>query len=44
MRMMKYKSIGAVTGLPSFFDEKAPGVLQTLDPLAFGIKRRKLAQ
>ena len=38
MRMMKYKSIGAVTGLPSFFDEKAPGVLQTLDPLAFGIR------
>jgi len=38
MNMMQYKSIGAVTGLPSFFDEKAPGVLQTLDPLAFGIR------
>lgn len=38
MSMMKYKSIGAVTGLPSFFDEKGPGVLQTLDPLAFGIR------
>ena len=38
MRMMQYKSIGAVTGLPSFFDDQAPGVLQTLDPLAFGIR------
>ncbi|MBQ9460846.1 MAG: ATP-binding protein [Clostridia bacterium] len=31
-------SIGAVTGLPSFFEENKPGVLQTLDPLAFGIR------
>ena len=31
-------SIGAVTGLPSFFEENRPGVLQTLDPLAFGIR------
>lgn len=38
MSMMKYKSIGAVTGLPSFADENGPGVLQTLDPLAFGIR------
>ncbi len=38
MTMMNYNSIGAVTGLPSFFDDKAPGVLQTLDPLAFGIR------
>lgn len=38
MNMMEYKSVGAVTGLPSFFNEKEPGVLQTLDPLTFGIK------
>ena len=38
MNMMKYKSLGAVTGLPSFFDDGAPGVLQTLDSLAFGIR------
>ena len=31
-------SIGAVTGRPSFFEENRPGVLQTLDPLAFGIR------
>ncbi len=31
-------SLGAVTGLPSFFEENKPGVLQTLDPLAFGIR------
>lgn len=36
--MLSYKNIGAVTGLPSFFDEKGPGVLQTLDSLAFGIR------
>lgn len=36
--MMHYKAVGAVTGLPSFFDDKGPGVLQTLDPLAFGIR------
>lgn len=38
MNMMKYKSVGAVTGLPSFFNDNSPGVLQTLDPLAFGIR------
>lgn len=38
IRMAGYNAIGAVTGLPSFFDDKAPGVLQTLDPLAFGIR------
>lgn len=38
LNMMEYQSIGAVTGLPSFFNENEPGVLQTLDPLAFGIK------
>ena len=38
MNMIKYKAIGAVTGLPSFSDERGPGVLQTLDPLAFGIR------
>lgn len=42
MRMMdgmsKYHSIGAVTGLPSFFDGRQPGVLQTLDSLSFGIR------
>ena len=32
------RSIGAVTGLPSFFNGERPGVLQTLDPLAFGIR------
>ena len=38
MAMMKYKAVGAVTGLPSFSEEKAPGVLQTLDPLVFGLR------
>lgn len=38
LHMQSYKAVGAVTGLPSFFDEKGPGVLQTLDPLAFGIR------
>lgn len=38
MNMMKYRAVGAVTGLPSFSGDKAPGVLQTLDPLAFGIR------
>lgn len=33
-----YGCMGAVTGLPSFFSEKEPGVLQTLDSLAFGIR------
>ena len=33
-----FSSIGAVTGLPSFFSGDRPGVLQTLDPLAFGIR------
>ena len=41
MNMMKYKSVGAVTGLPSFSDGKGPGVLQTLDPLAFGIRGQR---
>lgn len=36
--MMSYSNIGAVTGLPSFSSEDHPGVLQTLDPLAFGIR------
>ena len=36
--MQTYNCMGAVTGLPSFFDEKEPGVLQTLDSLAFGIQ------
>ena len=34
----EYGCLGAVTGLPSFFEEKQPGVLQTLDSLAFGIR------
>ena len=38
INMIKYKSVGAVTGLPSFFGDKSLGVLQTLDPLAFGIR------
>lgn len=38
MKMMQYKSVGAVTGLPSFFEEGEPGVLQTLDSLAFGLR------
>ncbi len=37
-KMQKYKTIGAVTGLPSFADSGRPGVLQTLDSLAFGIQ------
>ena len=36
--MLSCQSMGAVTGLPSFFGEKEPGVLQTLDSLAFGIR------
>jgi len=36
--MQSYGCMGAVTGLPSFFEEKEPGVLQTLDSLAFGIQ------
>lgn len=38
MPMSRYTSMGAVTGLPSFFSEDGPGVLQTLDSLAFGIR------
>lgn len=38
LHMAKYKAVGAVTGLPSFSGDNAPGVLQTLDPLAFGIR------
>lgn len=38
MNLDQCSSIGAVTGLPSFFDDGKPGVLQTLDPLAFGIR------
>ncbi len=38
MTLHQYKSMGAITGLPSFFDGQVPGVLQTLDSLAFGIK------
>ena len=38
MNLDQCNSIGAVTGLPSFFEENKPGVLQTLDPLAFGIR------
>ncbi len=34
----EYKSMGAITGLPSFADGQSKGVLQTLDSLAFGIK------
>lgn len=34
----EYGCMGAVTGLPSFFEETEPGVLQTLDSLAFGIR------
>lgn len=36
--LMSYDCLGAVTGLPSFFNEKDPGILQTLDSLAFGIR------
>ena len=36
--LQEHRCLGAVTGLPSFFDEKNPGVLQTLDSLAFGIQ------
>lgn len=38
LHMAKFKAVGAVTGLPSFSGDGAPGVLQTLDPLAFGIR------
>lgn len=31
-------ALGAVTGIPSFRDDKDPGMLQTLDQLAFGIR------
>ncbi len=36
--MQEHRCIGAITGLPSFFDDGEPGVLQTLDSLAFGIQ------
>ncbi len=36
--MGSYNTMGAVTGLPSFSDGQSPGVLQTLDSLAFGMK------
>ncbi len=36
--LQEHQCLGAITGLPSFFDEKEPGVLQTLDSLAFGIQ------
>ena len=36
--LQEHRCLGAVTGLPSFFEEKEPGVLQTLDSLAFGIQ------
>lgn len=38
LALNEYKAMGAVTGLPSFADGEKQGVLQTLDPLAFGIK------
>ena len=38
MTLQGYNTMGAVTGLPSFTDGQSPGVLQTLDSLAFGIK------
>ena len=33
-----FNEIGAVTGIPSFKDSKSSSLLQTLDPLAFGIR------
>lgn len=36
--MANFNSIGAVTGIPSLRREDDPGMLQTLDPLAFGIR------
>ncbi len=44
MNLDQCNSIGAVTGLPSFFAEGKPGVLQTLDPLAFGIRGKDGAE
>lgn len=41
MNIDRCGSIGAVTGLPSFFNNDKPGVLQTLDPLAFGIRGKE---
>lgn len=38
MTLNGYKSMGSITGLPSFADGQSQGVLQTLDSLAFGIK------
>lgn len=38
MTLNDYKTMGAITGLPSFADGQSQGVLQTLDSLAFGIK------
>ena len=40
LNISSHRSIGAVTGLPSFFEEDGPGVLQTLDSLAFGLRGR----
>ena len=36
-----HQSVGAVTGLPSFFEKDRPGVLQTLDSLAFGLRGKR---
>jgi uncharacterized protein YcfJ len=36
--MVNFNSVGAVTGIPSFRRENDPGMLQTLDQLAFGIR------
>lgn len=38
LTLNEYQAMGAVTGLPSFADGETQGVLQTLDPLAFGVK------
>ena len=38
LTLNEYKAMGAVTGLPSFANGETQGVLQTLDPLAFGVK------
>lgn len=37
-KLLNLNSIGAVTGIPAFRGQSAAGVMQTLDPLAFGLQ------
>lgn len=41
MPLFKMQDAGAITGIPSFRTKEQTGKLQTLDPLAFGIRDQK---